>query len=90
MILQSPDHVDTIDPKLLSTTVKVGHGSDDLPFVQAECADGRRHVFSVWTWGASGQAPGIRLHCADDVDVKRVGEAMIHLIEMFGGKKEAF
>ncbi|MEP6671425.1 MAG: hypothetical protein ABJF10_19845 [Chthoniobacter sp.] len=90
MILQSPDHVETFDPHTFSTRVKMIADSENGDFVQAECADGQSDVFTVWVGGQSGSSPGIRLHCSDQLDVKRVATAMAHLIQMFGGKAEAF
>ena len=81
------------NPKSLTPDVKFGKAADDFGrcYVELSCTNGRAEITLSSSDGrTTQQVKSFRLLTADRFDQEKLIKACQHLIEMFGGRKDAF
>lgn len=94
MILRSEDEVYVFDPKDLGTTVKYWQERYGVAVENYVALNGRNSAKAFELIRAGGPAAErlgtLTLQASDDIEAKKLARALSHLIEIFGGKNEAF
>ncbi|HEV7403992.1 MAG TPA: hypothetical protein VGO11_13725 [Chthoniobacteraceae bacterium] len=97
MILDDGGAIFVFDPAVLSTDLKVssrtyGDTGVTVRNLVVSKRSGSPDFVMVPKWGTfePGPAAGFQLPCADSVEAEKLGRAVQHLIQMFGGKKDLF